>query len=65
MEGWMEEWLCSCGQVQTEHHVVSECTKTSHIRQQYNLSTFENLMLWERNLGTVWNIAHRILGEFL
>ena len=31
----IEERLCTCGQVQTEEHVISDCPISKHIRDQY------------------------------
>ena len=61
----LEERLCSCGNIQTEQHVVADCQRTLHIRQQFNLMSFKNLMLERQDFISVCSIAHRILAEFL
>ena len=61
----MEERLCSCGQVQSERHVVMECPRTQNIRQECNVSSFDNLLLERTDYVEVCSIIHRILNEYL
>lgn len=60
----VEERLCSCGHIQTEQHVVEDCARTQHIRQQYNISTMKNLLIERTDVATVCTIIHKILAEF-
>ena len=61
----VEERLCSCGQIQTERHVVEDCARTLNIRQRYHLSTLENLFIERTNAATVCTIVHEILTSFM
>ena len=40
----MEERLCSCGEIQTEIHVVSHCPLSQHIREEYEFASITDLM---------------------
>ena len=40
----IEERLCTCGQVQSEQHVISDCTISQHIRDQYGFCNINDLM---------------------
>lgn len=60
----MEERLCSCGQVQSERHVVMECLRTQNIRRECNVSSFESLLLERTDYAEVCSIIHRILQEY-
>ena len=40
----VEERLCSCGEIQTEKHVLEQCRISNHIRRHYDITTMENLM---------------------
>ena len=59
----VEESLCSCGEIQSEQHVVADCFR-KHIRQEFNVHTIENLMLEGNDFASVGTIVHRILAEF-
>jgi len=39
----LEERLCSCGEPQTEKHVVEDCPLSRQLRLQYNVHTIEHL----------------------
>ena len=39
----LEERLCSCGQVQTETHVITSCPLSQHLRDLYSFSNFKDL----------------------
>lgn len=56
--------MCSCGHEQTEQHVEEECVRTSYIRQYFNVSTLENLLLEMTDFANVCTIIHNILTEF-
>ncbi len=60
----LEERLCSCGQIQTEQHVVEDCIRTLAIRNKYNVSTIENLFIERTDFATVCSIVHDILNEY-
>ena len=57
----MEERLCSCGQVQTEAHVIETCPVSSGIRQLYNITTVNDLMVTRTNYGEVCTVIHKLL----
>ena len=40
----IEERLCSCGYVQSEEHVVSHCPLSQHIRDEYQFTSFTDLI---------------------
>ena len=40
----MEERLCSCGEIQTEIHVVDHCPLSQHLRDQYEFTSISDLM---------------------
>ena len=56
----MEERLCSCGQVQTERHVIEHCPRTTALHQQHNITTIENLFIERKDYNTVCNICHTV-----
>ncbi len=60
----MEERLCSCGQVQTEKHVIRQCPRTEALRAQYNITTIENLFIERKDYATVCYICHAVLSEY-
>ena len=39
----VEERLCVCGDIQTERHVLQDCTLTQQIRDSHNFSTIEDI----------------------
>ena len=39
----LEERLCVCGQIQTEAHVVEQCTFTENLRQTYSFANIPDL----------------------
>lgn len=39
----LEERLCSCGEIQTERHVLENCTLTQHLRNNYRYETMEDV----------------------
>lgn len=60
-----EERLCSCGQVQTERHVIEYCPRTAALRQQYSVTAIENLFMERNDYATVCHICHAALSECL
>ena len=48
-----EERLCSCGQIQTERHVIEHCPRTFTLRQQFQLTTMGNLFIEGTDYATV------------
>ena len=49
----MEEGLYSCGHIQTEKHVIEHCPRTAALREQYNITTIENLFMERKDYATV------------
>ena len=39
----IEERLCTCGQIQTEKHVIEECPRTDHLRVEYGFRTINEV----------------------
>ena len=39
----LEERLCACGEIQTEVHVVQQCTLTQHLRDNYGFTNIHDL----------------------
>ena len=61
----IEERLCMCGQVQTENHVVSECTISQHIRNQHGFSNITELMSDNLPKETICKIIFQILNLYI
>ena len=59
----LEERLCTCGQIQTEVHVIEECPRTSFLQNQYSYATLENINEMA-DCSVVCTIFHRILAEY-
>ena len=60
----IEERLCPCGHVQTEAHVIETCVISSHIRQEYNITTVDELMIDRVDYSTVCTIIHKLLSLY-
>ena len=60
----VEERLCRCGLVQTEHHVVEECALSQHIRNSFNVSSILDLFNGRHDYSHVCKIAHDILNIY-
>ena len=60
----MDERLCTCGQIQTEKHVIEECPRSLHLRQKYNISTIESLLRERTDYLTTCSIVHKILALY-
>ena len=59
----VEERLCTCGQVQTEHHVIEACPRTEHLRVQHRYTTVTQLMNIRDN-KLLCKICHNILQVY-
>lgn len=60
-----DERLCMCGAIQSEQHVVQNCSLTSHLRQAYNFDTLEQLMSSDQFTPvTLCKIIHDILTVY-
>ena len=60
----IEERLCTCGEVQTEEHVISDCPISQHIRDLYGFSSINDLMSDNLPNETVCKIIHQILNLY-
>ena len=58
----VEERLCPCGQIQTEAHIIKDCLISLHIRQLYNITSVDELMLTRTDYNTVCTIIHKLLS---
>ena len=56
----IEERLCSCGMIQTEEHVVSQCPRSQHIREEYNFTCISDLMSRRFGNEILFKIIFRI-----
>ena len=61
----IEERVCTCGQVQTEEHVVSECLISKHIRDQYGFLSITELMSSNLPNETLCKIIYQILNLYV
>ena len=60
----MEERLCSCGEVQTEAHVISICPLSQPIRDYYGFTGVDDLMSGNFSNETVCKIIYEVLNLF-
>ncbi|CAL4086104.1 unnamed protein product, partial [Meganyctiphanes norvegica] len=60
----VENRLCQCGQVQTEHHVIEECVLSQDIRRRFNISTILELVSDRQNHSQVCHIVDSILNIY-
>ena len=60
----LEERLCSCGEIQTETHVVELCPVTSNIRQNTGLSHIDELFNGKYTNEVSCKIAYDILKMY-
>ena len=60
----MEERLCSCGEVQTEIHVVRDCPLTIDIRTRYGIVNISNIFCSERPIAEQCLILHKLLLKY-
>ena len=57
----LEERLCDCGEIQSERHVIEQCLKSAVLRQQYGITTIENLLVEIDDYESVCGVIHSIL----
>ena len=60
----MDERLCSCSEIQTEDHVLSDCPLTQYIRDEYNFSSLADLMSGSFADGLVCKIIFKVLKVY-
>ena len=62
-----EDRLCTCGEIQTEKHVITQCGRTEHIRAAYpNLDwvSWPN-MLYEKDTPQLCSCIYDVNKEFM
>ena len=60
----IEERLCPCGQIQTEAHIIENCLMSLQVRQTYNFSTVNDLMITKTDFNIVCSIVHKLLSIY-
>ena len=61
----IDERLCSCGQIQTEVHIVEDCPISLQVRQTHDITTsLANLMLSRIDYDKVCTIVHKYLSLY-
>ena len=60
----VEEHLCSCGEIQTEIHVVSHCPLSQHIRDEYEFTSINDLMYERFSTELSCKIIYNILNIY-
>lgn len=60
----LTERLCACGDVQKEQHVIQYCPLTQHIRDNYQISTVQELFSAEANYSLVCKIIWEVLDVY-
>ena len=60
----MEERLCVCGQVQTESHIIESCPISLNVRQKFNVTSVNDLMLQRADFDVVCAIVHEFLDLY-
>ena len=60
----IEERLCQCGQVQTEAHIIEDCIISLQLRQIYNVTTVNDLMLDRTDYAMTCSIIHKLLSLY-
>ena len=61
----IEERLCSCGYVQSEEHVVSHCPLSQHIRDEYQFTSFTDLISERFPNEVLCKIIYEILNLYV
>ena len=61
----VDQRLCQCGQVQTEHHVMEDCPRSQYIRDLYGFNSMEYLMLESNDYSNICHVVHRILNLYI
>ena len=60
----MEERLCSCGEIQTEVHVMSQCSLSQYIRDEYEFTSIDDLMSGQFSDDILCKIIYEILKVY-
>ena len=62
-----ERRLCSCGEVQTEEHVVCHCPRTIHVRERHPNLNFTDIGSFFDNtdISSVCRVSSLVLKEFM
>ena len=60
----LEERLCQCGLVQTERHVIEECTLSQHVRTMFNINSLSDIFSDDQDYSQVCHIVHTILNIY-
>ena len=60
----VDQRICQYGQVQTEQHVVEQCTLSQHLRDLYNYNSLQNLFLENNDHVKAIQFIHRVLGIY-
>ena len=60
----VEERLCSCGNIQTEEHVVQYCQRTQNLRECHNFSNIDDIFSDQKNILEQCKIIHKILCTY-
>ena len=59
-----EERLCTCGQVQTESHVIVNCPISQDLRASNAITTVNDLMVERTDYASVCRIVHKLLSLY-
>ena len=60
----IEERLCTCGEIQSEKHVVEECPRTEYLRQEYGFRTMNDIFMGN-NYKVICKIIFSILYVYM
>ena len=60
----MEERLCSCGEVQSEDHVISRCSHSQNIRDSYEFTCINDLMSGNFSNESLCKIMYEVLNLY-
>ena len=60
----LEERLCVCGEIQSERHVIEQCPQSAELRQQYRITTMENLLVERDDYEVVCGVIHSVLSLY-
>ena len=56
--------VCNCGLVQSEKHVIEECTLTSHLRQSYGYTLISDVFSHHFTGELMCKVIHEILSVY-
>lgn len=56
--------MCVCGEVQSERHVIEQCPQSAELRQQYRITTMENLLVERDDYEDVCGVIHSVLSLY-